>query len=340
MTSPKRIARDLAAALAPTLRDRLGSSPIEAIIGEGIRVGALDVDLDSTDCSCDGIYYRGPPAAIGYRPTPGSRRERFTLLHEFGHHLVRHNYDALNALADCGDDGGRDAEEQVCDALAGSLLIPESAISSLLDGSRPLAEHVQQLHKASDGSLEACAVRLAERLPGFGYVAFIEIASKTVRFAGRSPSTRYPWRRGTPISDHHPIWRAEERGAFRGQGPVVWPSGARREFWIDAVASSREIHAVFAERRYWDAPGISALEGGFRRARPMALQGSCRHCGAHTWGYRSHDICGDTWCRSCGRCGCGASEPQGPEMKTCKQCGLTKRATVYADDTDVCIDCR
>jgi hypothetical protein len=74
-------------------------------------------------------------------------------------------------------------------------------------------------------------------------------------------------------------------------------------------------------------------------ARPPAYSGACLHCGAHTWGYRLHETCGELWCRECGKCACGANKRPGPSNRTCSRCGLTKRSSLFAELTDVCVDC-
>jgi hypothetical protein len=99
------------------------------------------------------------------------------------------------------------------------------------------------------------------------------------------------------------------------------------------------VDAVFVEHRHWEGPGISILDGGVHTARPSAYSGRCPHCGAHTWGYRLHEICGELWCRQCGRCACGAPTAREPSTRTCSVCGLTKRSHLFQGDTDVCLDC-
>ena len=340
MTTYRSLASELAGVATPSFLTRLAESPVSSLASIGIRVESFDGQIyASGDCSCDGIFHPGPPAAIGYRPTPSSRRQRFTLIHEFGHYSVRKNDSVLSSLADMGDDGGRQAEERVCDALAGLVLIPDSTVDSLLNGDRPLAQHVAELYDRSHGSREACAVRLAERLPAFGYVVIGDPDSKTIRFASPSPTNQYPWHRESKLPDSHAIWRAVDAGQYRGQGPVIWPSGQARELWIDAVAHGREVHAVFTEHRHWKASGLSVLDGGVRQARGTAYSGTCRRCNKATWGYRLHEQCGELWCKHCGKCGCGT--PSRPEPKTwaCIRCGLTKRSGLFPNDGNVCVDC-
>jgi len=64
-----------------------------------------------------------------YLATPTSRREDFTLLHEYAHTLVEADDDAMTWLADQPDD--RAATEQLCNAVASMLLVPAEVIVSV-----------------------------------------------------------------------------------------------------------------------------------------------------------------------------------------------------------------
>lgn len=333
------LARRLEASLDKPLCRRLAQDPLAAIQLLGIVVRPMSIAGVTEDCSCDGAFFSRPRSAIGYLPTPGSRRENFTLLHELGHFLVRSNDHVLSDLADMGDDGGKEAEQRVCDAFAGSVLIPDDALDAVLAGRRPEARHLPQLFDGSIGSREACAVRLSERIGCFGYVALLDPVRHEVRFASASPSCPYIWRRGTSLPASHPAWRACENGnRFRGEGEVIWPGGGRRNLWLDAVFDRSLICAVFSEDRYWQAEGLGILSGSSGgKARTIALSGTCRHCGANTWGYKACEKCGDVWCRSCGKCGCGA--PAAKE-RVCSSCFLTKASTQFLAGSDVCNDCR
>lgn len=228
------------------------------------------------------------------------------------------------------------AEERVCDALAGIVLVPDDAVDGTLAGGRPMAEHVASLYSTSHGSREACAVRLAERIPNVGSVVLADPVTKTIRLASPSPSTQYPWRRRTGLPDQHPLWRAANTGQYRGQGPVIWPSGNRQELWIDAVSGERLVHAVFTEHRHWNDATLSILDGGVRPASGTAYRGACGH---NKWGYQFHEPCQETWCQRCNRCGCGAPAKLESETRVCAVCRTTKRVHLFATGSDRCRDC-
>jgi hypothetical protein len=288
-------------------------------------------------CACDGVFFPYPFPTIAYAPTPSSRRESFTLVHEFGHYLVRRNDEVLSALHDLDDDAGRVAEERVCHAFAGQILVPDQIVNRVLDGRQPEAHHLRQLVAASSGSLEARAVRLAEQLPATGYVVIADPVHRWIQFASPSPLAPYRWGCQTYLPGQHPLWRAAAIGRFRGQGQVIWASGSRMNLWLDAVADRGLVHAVFSQTRYWDREGLSILDEVPAIARPIAISGTCRHCGEATWGYAACADCGDVRCRACDRCGCGVPSPS---TRVCAGCRLEEGKAQFRTKTStICRDC-
>jgi Zn-dependent peptidase ImmA (M78 family) len=331
-----RLAQRLELSLGPETRSQLSKDPRAAIEDLGVRVVAFENVWANEECGCDGVYFWEPRPTIAYLPTPGSRRENFTLLHELGHHLYRQNDDAISALGDLDDDEFQIAQENLCDAFAGRALIPDDVVNDVLEGRRPEARDLPKLFEVSIGSREVCAVRLAERMPCFGYVAFLDPINSTVRFASASPQCPYRWRRGSKLPTSHPVWQASKKvNGFRGQGEVIW-DGGRKNLWLDALDDGPVVIAVFSEERYWKATGLNILSGTSSMARPPAMSGTCKHCGANTWGYRACDKCGDVTCKNCGRCGCGAKAVR--EM-VCSRCGLLRAATLFSGGSTVCRDC-
>jgi IrrE N-terminal-like domain len=331
------LARRLAATLGDDQCAALARDPGGFLQAIGIRVSPLQEVPTSELCACDGVFFEYPYPNIAYAPTPGSRRERFTLVHEFAHYLIRHDDDVLSALHDLDADAGQVAEERVCHSFAGLILVSDPVIERILAGRPPGARHLYEVFAASSGSLEACAVRLAEYLPSNGYVVIADPAGRCIRFASPSPGASYQWGRHTPLPAHHPLWRAHTTGTYRGQGQVVWASGSRMNLWMDAVTNGHLVHAVFSEIRYWEGEGLSLLDQLPTSARPTAMSGTCRHCGADTWGYTACSRCGDVRCRACGRCGCGAPAPT---TRVCTVCHLDKGKGQFRSPTStVCRDC-
>ncbi len=327
--------------LSAEQRRGLSEDPV-AVLGDlGILVVAADPGNTLEKCSCDGWYV---PAdyAPGLRPTivyvrtPHSRRESFTLLHELCHHLVRLDLALLSEIADADGDGD-EMEERICDAFAGRVLIPDEVVRAVLKGGRPRASHLPALFDACNGSLEACAVRLAEHLRCDGYVALLERATHTLRFASTSPEGAYAWGRGSKLPSGHPVWRAGESRAYNGEGAVVWASGYQKPMWLDAVGNGAVVCAVFSAERYWGGTGLSILsDAPSTKSMPMLVGGTCAHCGAGTYGLRACDKCGDVKCRKCGRCGCGAPKPA---MRTCTKCYMMKARSQFRAGSSECREC-
>jgi hypothetical protein len=106
---------------------------------------------------------------------------------------------------------------------------------------------------------------------------------------------------------------------------------------LDAVADDHLVHSVFSETRYWGDEGLSVLDQLPTSARPTAMSGTCRHCGANTWGYIACPACGDVQCRVCGRCGCRAPAPT---TRVCPRCHLEKgKGQFRSPASTACRDC-
>ena len=133
---------------------------------------------DGMSITRDGIIF--------YAPTPDSKRENFTLCHELAHFLV--DEDSDEATADWAADlHNRDKViEDVCDIVAQRLLIPDDLVR------RTVAEHgvtgsaLAHLFATSEASRQACAVALAQRLGGDGFVAIADMRESVVTFASRA----------------------------------------------------------------------------------------------------------------------------------------------------------
>lgn len=88
---------------------------------------------------CDGMSFRRHNEVL-YAPSPFSKRKYFTMLHELGHKLTDDEEDEeiLDGLGEI--DNEHEVVEQVCDLVAGRLLVPDSTINEVLDGFRPTGE--------------------------------------------------------------------------------------------------------------------------------------------------------------------------------------------------------
>jgi Zn-dependent peptidase ImmA (M78 family)/transcriptional regulator with XRE-family HTH domain len=113
--------------LAGRARDRLAvdavgpvGSMTEVCEAFGLFVLVVDRDADGASLRTDGFGV----AVIGGRTQPG--RRRFTAAHELGHHLLGDAYHS-----DVGVAASLDEREQVINAFAAELLLPEAAVRAV-----------------------------------------------------------------------------------------------------------------------------------------------------------------------------------------------------------------
>lgn len=271
---------------------------------------------------CDGLSLT-TDRIICYAPTPGSRRQNFTLLHEFGHLRVSEDDDALDWLADRVDPSSD--LERLCDAIAAEILLPASTVIRVLDGNAPAPSHLQQLYTASQASEEVCAIALAARLPARGAIALIQRRSATVAFAAASGWPPLPIPRGLAVPPGHPLrdlgtrqrwsgWTTPDlRLAFnefpgtvkRSSSSFPWKSLLRTQ----AEAGPRRTTAVLLDiakpgETENDGPQ-AAREPDHTTANAPPAEPVCPVCG-HA-GIREHypcPECGVPPCPACGRCPC------------------------------------
>src|SRR5580692_7705625 len=123
MTLKQHVSR-LVGAIPENLRLALSADPETALSGlPGIRVMPVPQLRDARGVSgwCDGLSFMND-GIICYAPSPWSRRQNFTLLHEFAHLCVEGDDDALDWLADRAEPPAE--LERLCDAIAAEILIP------------------------------------------------------------------------------------------------------------------------------------------------------------------------------------------------------------------------
>ena len=201
----KQHASRLVQALPESLRRALATAPATALSGlPGIRVTPVQQLRDARGAGgwCDGLSFISD-GIICYAPSPGSRRQNFTLLHELGHLCVDGDDDALDWLADRADPSTD--LERLCDAIAAEILVPAPEVTRLLAGGLPEPGHLRQLYATSSASEEVCAIALASHIPVRGAVLLIRRDTATVTFAASTgyPLLRIP--RDLPVPPRHPL---------------------------------------------------------------------------------------------------------------------------------------
>lgn len=292
---------------------------------------------DSSTCSIAAAYLRDTkPPRIVLTSTASYRRELFSVLHEFAHFLIDQDDILADLLWQEPDQGGA-LEEDICDAFAALILVGDNLVDSVLDADGVTANAVLRLYRASEGSREACAVAMAQRLGSPGYVVIAaadddQEIGVIARFAARSGNV-FPIARNTPQPGTILV-EANRRGRARGQDQLWYPSGARTEVMhVDVVADQGYLFAVVVtDRPAWGGLSVrDPTSGGYDTTW-------CEHCGSD---FRPDGAacraCGEHTCPTCRRCACPAGAP--PQAKLCPECFQERpRHLFHSDICDVCAD--
>ena len=140
----------IVAAIEDQKRAVIATDPIAGIESLGYTVVAEPALTSKRGAGgwCDGMSF-AEHNTVMYAPTPGSKKENFTLLHEVGHILVEQDDDALIWLADRDNP---DVElERLCEEVAATLVVPEDLLNEVV-GTGPLPVVL----RAPSPSLPAC----------------------------------------------------------------------------------------------------------------------------------------------------------------------------------------
>ena len=119
-----------------------------------------------------------------YPQVPG--RERFTIAHELGHHLLQHH----NSAVFCGQTGvaneATQEAEQEADSFATQLLMPRHLIESYLQPKQITLELIKELSVLAVTSFSATAKRSCALLSGQASIIFIYSKDGLFRYADSS----------------------------------------------------------------------------------------------------------------------------------------------------------
>lgn len=331
-------ARRILGRLAPADREAVAADPKRALTERfGLRIREQAKLAQSRDAGgwCDGISFLDDGVVL-YAPSLFSRRENFTLAHELGHKLTEDDDDALNWLAD-RDESGRELE-RLCDLIAAELLLPATLVTHVLSNHPPAAAHIRELYEASAASEVVCSIVLAQRLPCQGAVLMMDIGAHTVSYASvASPDDdgwplAYPWPR-QDVPAHHRLPRLRANQSAREESWWATPWGERQDYYLDAVAGGRRIHAVLASCDLWQVTRFHTVKPE-TAGRPVR-QFDCR-CGFRgtARGYPCGD-CGQPYCPSCKECQCPR---RNAALVTCQRCFVSVPKAEIVDG--LCSYCR
>jgi IrrE N-terminal-like domain len=328
----------LVAALQAELIATIADSPIEGARRLGLTVQAVDTLADDRGAHgwCDGVSFLRA-GTILYVRSPNSRREHFTIAHEIAHWLVDRDDEAVDWLADLPD--APRTLEQLCDQIAGRLLVTDDALDALLAGRTVEATDVRALYESTTASEPVCAIALTRRLHVPGALVLLDRGTQTVSYASLiwdfddERPIAYPWP-GQQIPVGHPL-RGLAAGS-RCQRRSWWatPWDERHTYYLDAVSGQNRIAAVFAETDLWGCEKLH-LDTPSRRPSKPSFTLSCQ-CG-FVGEVRSypHDDCGQPFCPRCEECAC-VRKYSG--HKACKQCFVSTPPRDLVDG--LCSMCR
>lgn len=319
------------------LAAKFAESPAAPLLEDlGLMVRPVDhLDQVRSDGGlCDGTSYLRDNVIL-YRRT-GNRRENFTLAHELGHWLVDKTSGIYDWLLDQPDPAKM--LETLCDRVAQKLLLPEAAVAIVVGRGPVSARHVPDLVEATQASRPACAIALAARLAGPGAVVIIDRSAGRVEYASVQPDpeqgwpTVFPWP-GQSVPAGHPIGRLDDGGTLTRKSFWETPWGKRADFYVDAIAVSGRVVAVFSVTDVW---GAERLHLDAPREFDQRLQLTVRCCGqTHTVRGYPCSTCGEPFCPSCQRCRC---DRRAQSEITCTKCFLAYQAHLVVDG--LCEECR
>lgn len=193
--------------------DELAADPAIAVeVLFDVVVTPRQPQMRSEGCAVDGTYDPGPPPCIRVADDVAASRQRFTILHELGHHLIEHDAH-LNDLP-ISDADRRD--EAICNEVAASVLIPADLVDRVLISGVLEAEHVAALKNATWASREACCVAAARRLRVPGCV-ILGRPDGTAVFTAHHLATPWSIARGTPQGRDSLLYKAARRRSRRAR---------------------------------------------------------------------------------------------------------------------------
>lgn len=307
------------------------------IVTPEITLRIVDYDPSEDACGIEG-HYDETTRTVTVRLATSRRRTWFTALHELGHDRARRHPEVARAIAQLSPDAGRRYEEDIANAFAATVLIPDDVLEAAMGEREPTAVAVAELFgdPRVHGSREACCVRVAQRMRGNGYVILAEGA--TVRFCATVGST-YRVARGTAQDRGHLLERATDQGLATDNHVVLrHRSGAiTPPFAGQAVADGTYVFAVLTDATNlpwggWVPPRDSRPADG-----PPELW--CDECDeiVEAWEKcdtdRRHRVCG-----VCGWCACRAPKAKLKE-KICTECTQPKHVELFDEHSEICRDC-
>jgi Zn-dependent peptidase ImmA (M78 family) len=325
----RREAKRLLAGVDPDLVIRLAEDTFDCLRAESFVVRLRPEEASSDRCSVAGSYSAGPPATITVAESLSIRRRCFSALHEYGHHLIRLDKPIHDLFFDHAD-GGVGLEEDVCDAVAAELLLPDSLVDRFIGNRGPSARSVFELFNEGGASREAACVRAAQRLLGDGYIILGE--GSVARFTASVSSYRIA--RNVDQGPDSILAQASRRGTARGKAHPLFRTGNEGpQLFADAVSAGGYVFTVLTDSPAWEDFTVRDKDDIFEEH-----EGSCLSCEIDfTTRKAPCPSCGQPLCWKCGGCWCGV----GVKVKErfCTECTMIRPLNLFDADSTICCDC-
>lgn len=312
---------------------------LRELLPERLGISVTVAEASASGCSVAGSSSGNAITVVRASPA----RMRFTALHELAHILAEASDDVQDQIWHLGAtrsrrsaQSARDLEEDVCDAFAAGLLLPDERVEALLGSAGRTARGLHALVTGTAASREACAVALAQRLEAPGY-AGVAYSDGRVSFVARS-------------GDVLPVARgADQRGGVLGplvagvaalteQGALLFASGAPTdELYIDARRIEDRIYFVATtDRADWEAVSTRGADEPGRHER--FVTGYCEICSEDFEVPSPCKACGEPRHLACGGCGCDS--PPAAGARICQgDCRLELPAPAFEAGSDICQEC-
>lgn len=326
--------RRLVDGIPSDLRSALRRQPRKGLVDIGLHLEPVTRLTSSRGAGgmCDGMSLSGGKVVL-YAPTPNSRREHFTLLHEYAHLLVDADDEALGWLADQELSG--DEQERMCDEIAAALLVPDQDLDAIARSGAVTGQTLIDLFKETQASQVVCAIALARRLGCIGAVLLTDRTThRVVHAAVVGRMSVYP-RPDQPVPTGHPLRFIQPGTRVCRESFWATPWGDRRPYYINAAATAKRTYSILAETDLWGAETFHVpLPAAPLEQRPSEdLTCACGFSGKTTgW---PCDYCDKQFCPRCKNCDCARRDSL---LERCSKC------TVHVARTDLvggrCSGCR
>lgn len=320
----------------PGGRQLLAQDPEAAVELWGqVRVRRVPADETSKGCSVAGAYvWDEVPPVLAVARSTSTGRQRFTLLHELGHHLQQTDVGLAQVLADAGV-RSRTLEEAACDAFAAAVLLPEEKVQRIIPREGPTVSSIADLRRDSGASRAAVCVRAAQRLTSPGQVLLLEYDG-TVQFA--SAHGVPPVARGSSQADAPVIQDAlgSAGGIRKGQTRLLYRDGIRgQELFAQAGELDGYLVVVtMVDRPPWEDRFVLPS----RETGPSARTWLCEQpgCNAEFQSFEpTCSKCRAPECPECGLCACVSRV----KTRVCKNCFTEYSLVCFNGDATVCNEC-